>query len=81
LQEAVYNADCEAELQLDGSRKQFEFPTGTLTQDIVYESLINIRPPKSSDGNFMPGFKEQVAQVIQQLLGGEADDERQDYSR
>jgi len=56
----------------DGSRQEAIWGANwTLTQDIVYESLINIRPRQNRAMEILDaGFKEQVAQVIQQLLGG-----------
>jgi len=65
------HADCEAELLDDGSRQETIWEsTGTPTQDIVYESLINPSAPESINEILDARIREQVAQVIQQLLGG-----------
>lgn len=67
------HADCEAELLDDGSRQEAIWGANwnPFTQDIVYESLINIRPRQNRSMEILDArIREQVAQVIQQLLGG-----------
>lgn len=66
------HADCEAELLDDGSRQAAIWGANwnRFTQDIVYESLINIRPRQNRSMEILDAkIREQVAQVIQQLLG------------
>ena len=43
-----------------------------LTQEVGYESLINIRPRQNNRSMEIqdPVIREQVAQIVQQLLGG-----------
>ena len=67
------HADCEAELLDDGSRQEAIWGANwnPFTQDIVYESLINIRSRQNRSMEILDArVREQVAQVIQQLLGG-----------
>ncbi|NJR66145.1 MAG: hypothetical protein HC772_13830 [Leptolyngbyaceae cyanobacterium CRU_2_3] len=67
------HADCEAELLDDGSRQDAIWGANwnPFTQNIVYESLINIRPRQNRSMEILDiGIREQVAQVIHQLLGG-----------
>lgn len=66
------HADCEAELLGDGSRQEAIWGANwnPFIQNIVYESLINIRPRQNRSMEILDAkIREQVAQVIQQLLG------------
>jgi len=68
------HADCEV-LLLENGSKQVDiwgadwYP---LTQEVGYESLINIRPRQNNRSMEIqdPVIREQVAQIVQQLLGG-----------
>jgi len=68
------HADCEAVLLENGS-KQLDiwgadwYP---LTQEVGYESLINIRPRQNNRSMEIqdPVIRKRVAQIVQQLLGG-----------
>ncbi|WP_293270146.1 MULTISPECIES: DUF5674 family protein [unclassified Microcoleus] len=68
------HADCEA-LLLENGSKQVDiwgadwYP---LTQEVGYESLINIRPRQNNRSMEIqdPVIRERVAQIVQQLLGG-----------
>lgn len=67
------HADCEAELLDDSSRQEAIWGANwsPFTQDTVYESLINIRPRQNRSMEVLDaGIREQITQVIQQLLGG-----------
>ncbi|MFB2923395.1 DUF5674 family protein [Aerosakkonema funiforme] len=45
---------------------------GPITQEVGYESLINIRPRQNNRSMEIqdPVIRERVAQIVQQLLGG-----------
>ena len=65
--------DCEQVLLQDGSRQEDIWGAGfmPLTQEITYDSLINIRPRQNrSMGIIAPTIKEKVAKIIMELLGG-----------
>lgn len=67
------HADCEAELLDDGSRQEAVWGANwnPFTQEIVYESLINIRPRQNRSMEILDSqIRDQVAEVIRQLLGG-----------
>lgn len=67
------HAECEAELLDDGSSQTAIWGANwsPFTQEIVYESLINVRPRQNRSMEILDAkIREQVAQVIQQLLGG-----------
>ena len=68
------HADCEAVLLENGS-KQVDIGGADwypLTQEVGYESLINIRPRQNNRSMEIqdPMIRQQVAQIVQQLLGG-----------
>ena len=67
------HADCEAVLLENGS-KQVDIWGGDwypFTQEVGYESLINIRPRQNNRTMEIqdPMIRQQVAQIVQQLLG------------
>lgn len=70
----VRHYECEQELLKDGSRQRdiWGADWSPDTQEIVFESIINIRP--SQDNRSMvirsPEIRERVTQITQQLLGG-----------
>jgi Protein of unknown function (DUF5674) len=68
------HADCEAQLLEAGSRQENIWGTSwnPLTQELFYESLINIRPRQNNRSMEIlnPGIRDQVAQLTQALLGG-----------
>ena len=68
------HADCEAVLLENGSKPVDIWGADwyPLTQDVGYESLINIRPRQNNRSMEIqdPVIREQVAQIVQQLLGG-----------
>lgn len=68
------HADCEAILLEDGSRQADIWGADwyPLTQEVGYESLINIRPRQNNRSMEIqdPVIRERVAQIVQQLLGG-----------
>ena len=68
-----YHADCEAVLLENGS-KQVDILGADwypLTQDVGYESLINIRPRQNNRSMEIqaPVTRERVDRIVQQLLG------------
>ena len=68
------HADCEAVLLENGSKQVDIWGADwyLLTQEVGYESLINI-PPRQNNRSMEiqdPMIREQVAQIVQQLLGG-----------
>ncbi|MDK3159240.1 DUF5674 family protein [Kamptonema cortianum] len=69
-----YHADCEAVLLENGSKQVDIWGADwyPLTQEVGYESLINIRPRQNNRSMEIqdPVIREQVAQIVQQLLGG-----------
>lgn len=68
------HSDCEAMLLEDGSRQADIWGADwyPLTQEVGYESLINIRPRQNNRSMEIqdPVIRERVAQIVQQLLGG-----------
>ena len=71
---AALHADCEAALLDDGSAQADIWGADWIpsTQEVTYESLINLRP---GQGNLAlevqdPGLREQIATVVERLLGG-----------
>ncbi|MBD2310210.1 hypothetical protein H6G20_00755 [Desertifilum sp. FACHB-1129] len=68
-----YHADCEAVLLENGSKQVNIWGADwyPLTQEVGYESLINIRPRQNNRSMEIqdPVIREQVAQIVQQLLG------------
>jgi hypothetical protein len=67
------HADCEAVLLEDGSTQEniWGASWNPLTQEVFYESLINIRPRQNNRSMEIlnPAIREQLAQVTQELLG------------
>jgi Protein of unknown function (DUF5674) len=68
------HADCEAMLLENGSRQDniWGASWNPLTQEVFYESLINIRPRQNNRSMEIldSGIREQIAQITQELLGG-----------
>jgi hypothetical protein len=68
------HADCEAQLLEAGSRQEniWGASWNPLTQELFYESLINIRPRQNNRSIEIlnPGIRDQVVQLTQALLGG-----------
>jgi hypothetical protein len=68
-----YHADCEAVLLENGSKQVDIWGADwyPLTQEVGYESLINIRPRQNNRSMEIQALviRERVAQIIQQLLG------------
>ena len=66
-----YHADCEAVLLENGSKQVDIWGADwyPLTQEVGYESLINIRPRQNNRSMEIqdPVIREQVAQIIQKL--------------
>ncbi|MCL1472202.1 DUF5674 family protein [Argonema antarcticum] len=69
-----YHADCEAVLLKNGSKQVDIWGADwyPLTQEVGYESLINIRPRQNNRSMEIqdPVIRERVAEIVQQLLGG-----------
>ena len=69
-----YHADCEAVLLENGSKQVDVWGADwyPLTQEVGYESLINIRPHQNNRSMEIqdPVIRERVARIVQQLLGG-----------
>lgn len=67
------HADCEAVLLEDGSRQEniWGASWNPLTQEVFYESLVNIRPRQNNRAMEIldPAIRKQVAQITQELLG------------
>jgi Protein of unknown function (DUF5674) len=67
------HADCEAVLLDDGSRQDniWGASWNPLTQEVFFESLINIRPRQNNRSMEIldSEIREQVAQITQELLG------------
>ena len=68
------HADCEAVLLEDGSAQKDVWGADWIpaTQEVTYESLINLRP---GQGNLAmevqsPELRVQIAEVVERLLGG-----------
>jgi Protein of unknown function (DUF5674) len=68
------HADCEALLLENGSRQDniWGASWNLLTQEVFYESLINIRPRQNNRSMEILDLqiRERVAQITQDLLGG-----------
>jgi Protein of unknown function (DUF5674) len=68
------HADCEAMLLENGSRQDniWGASWNPLTQEVFYESLINIRPRQNNRSVEIldSGIREQITQITQDLLGG-----------
>ncbi|MCT7953022.1 DUF5674 family protein [Ancylothrix sp. C2] len=68
------HADCEAVLLEDGSLQTYIWGADwyPLTQEVGYESLINIRPRQNNRSMEIQDsvIRQQVAEIVQQLLGG-----------
>jgi hypothetical protein len=68
------HADCEAVLLENGSRQEniWGASWNLLTQEVFYESLINIRPRQNNRSMEILDLRirERVAQITQDLLGG-----------
>jgi hypothetical protein len=66
--------DCEQVLLKDGSKQKDVWGADwfPFTQEIGYESLINIRPSQNNRGMEIrnPVIRERIAEIIQNLLGG-----------
>ncbi len=68
------HADCEEVLLTDGSLQEDIWGADwyPLTQEVTYESFINIRPRQNNRSMEIQDsiIRERVAQIVQQLLGG-----------
>ena len=68
------HADCEAALLEDGSPQAEVWGAdwNPTTQQVTFESLINIRPRQNNPALEIldPGIQQQVAQIARELLGG-----------
>jgi hypothetical protein len=68
------HADCEAVLLDNGSRQDniWGASWNPPTQEVFYESLINIRPRQNNRSMEIldSGVREQITQITQELLGG-----------
>jgi hypothetical protein len=73
---AVRHYECEQELLKDGSQQRdiWGADWSPYTQEIVFESIINIRPSQNNRSMIIQSaqIRQQVSQITQQLLGGEA---------
>lgn len=66
------HSDCESELLDDGSYQENLWGAGFMpsTGKITYDSIINLRPRQNRSMEIMDAtIREQVAEVIKQLLG------------
>lgn len=70
----IRHYECEQELLKDGSRQRDIWGADWApdTQEIVFESIINIRPSQNNRSMVIrsPEIRERVTQITQQLLGG-----------
>ncbi|MBG1266003.1 DUF5674 family protein [Nostoc sp. WHI] len=70
----VRHYECEQELLKDGSRQRdiWGADWSPSTQEIIFESIINIRPSQNNRSMVIrsPEIRERVTQITQQLLGG-----------
>lgn len=70
----VRHYECEQELLKNGSRQRdiWGVDWSPLTQEIVFESIINIRPSQNNRSMIIQSnqIREQVSQITKQLLGG-----------
>ncbi len=68
------HADCEAVLLENGSKQVDIWGADwyPMTQEVGYESLINIRPRQNNRSMEIqdPAIRERVADIVQNLLGG-----------
>ncbi len=68
------HADCESILLQNGSRQADIWGADwySLTQEVGYESLINIRPRQNNRSMEIqnPVIRERVTEIVKQLLGG-----------
>ncbi|MCT7964565.1 DUF5674 family protein [Laspinema sp. D1] len=68
------HADCEAVLLENGSKQVDIWGADwyPLTQEVGYESLINIRPRQNNRSMDIqdPAIRERVAEIVKNLLGG-----------
>jgi RES domain-containing protein len=70
----VMHADCESALLEEGCRQEDVWGAdwSPSAQQVTFESLINIRPRQSNPSMEIldPAIREQVAVIVQRLLGG-----------
>jgi Protein of unknown function (DUF5674) len=67
------HSDCENLLLNNGSQQTdiWEASWNPLTQEIFYESMVNLRPRQNRSMEILdPSIRDEVKQVIQRLLGG-----------
>ena len=68
------HADCESALLEDGSQQIDVWGADWIpgTQEVTYESLINIRPRQGNRGLELrdPALREQVASIVRELFQG-----------
>lgn len=68
------HADCEAALLEDGSQQEDVWGAdwNPTTQQVTFESLINIRPRQNNPALEVldPDLRQQIARLVQELLGG-----------
>ena len=68
------HADCEAALLEDGGKQEFIWGAdwNPSAQQIIFESLINIRPRQNNPSMEIldPKIREQVTEITVKLLGG-----------
>jgi len=68
------HADCESVLLEDGSQQSDVWGADWIpsTQEVTYESLINIRPRQGNRGIELrdPALRSQIAHIVRELLGG-----------
>jgi hypothetical protein len=71
---AVRHYECEQELLKDGSKQRniWGADWSPYTQEMVFESIINIRPSENNRSMEIqsPLIRERVTQITQRLLGG-----------
>ena len=71
---AEQHAECEAFLLKDGSKQKDIWGADWLpfTQEIAYESIINIRPSQNNRSMIIqnPAIRERVKQITVELIGG-----------
>lgn len=68
------HADCESMLLEDGSQQPDVWGADWIpdTQEVTYESLINIRPRQGNRGLELrdPALREQIERIVREKLGG-----------
>ena len=68
------HADCEAALLEEGSQQEdiWGADWNPATQQVTFESLINIRPRQNNPALEVldPDLRQQIARIVQDLLGG-----------